>query len=74
MEFDVFREHHHNEGDTTFDVLKIISLKDTTILAESQPTLSTELILLEYDGLEYVADINGNILVTLDSIKNKFKK
>jgi len=55
--------------------LLIISKKDESLLAESEGFKeSNEEIRLIYDELEYVSTTNNEILITLESIINKFKK
>lgn len=57
------------------DYLTIYDSKDNSILIQIEAETSNEELRIVYDGLEYVSLNNqGEILITLNSILNKFKK
>lgn len=56
------------------DYLTIYNIKDNSILAQTEAETPNEELRIVYDGLEYVSLNNqGEILITLNSILNKFK-
>lgn len=49
--------------------------KDGTVLSKSENSSLECMIIHEYDGLRYIVYPNSNeVLITLDSINNKFNK
>jgi hypothetical protein len=56
------------------DILRIYDKRDNSIVAESTVASNQDNIGLEHDGLGYLALPNGIILITFESLINKFKK
>ncbi len=57
-----------------WDYLTIYDKRDNQVLIRSDKQSSDGIIRLEYDGLVYVATPNKEILITFESLINKFKK
>lgn len=78
MDYLVKRELHHSSirdnVNTDFDVVKIYNKLNNNMIAETDPVEATSEMRIEYDGLEYVTTPNKEILITLESLINKFKK
>ena len=58
----------------TEDVFTIYDKRDNSILFRTDPVSNTENISLEYEGLTYYVLFNGKVLITFESLINKFKK